>query len=143
MPDNRQILEYIAATSVVIEKAAQDAAQAAKDAAAREAQRQKVAAAIPGVVAKLIEHGRIRPGEEAKCAARLADPVAALEILAATAAHMTVEEAAASRLSLGAGQAPVKRAAANDAAVTGARRADYAQSDLSLFERFNVAVPGR
>ncbi len=95
----------------------------------------------------LVANGRIREDQRKEAAARLADPVAALELLTKVAAHRTPDEHA--KLGSGVG-GTTKTAGANNqynpaSSLTnphvGARSSMIKQSDVNLYKRLGLTPP--
>lgn len=102
----QELLDYVQANGVLMEKAAEVHAQ-------REAEKGACAALIPQAVQALLDNERIEPHQKEAAAQYLSDPVKVLEILIKTAGHRNQAE----QQTVGKPVAPqgqVKKAGANN-----------------------------
>ncbi len=135
----QKVLQHVAITETAMQKAA---------ALFTEVDRVKAAVAplADKAAAVMVQFERARPDQQAKLAAQLRDPVQALEYLISVAGHRN----AAELNQLGAGVAPqgtAKQASHNPANSIhkpnpGAPTTQLQQSDITLFTKLGLRVPG-
>lgn len=130
MLDENKVLDLVTAAGALGEKVAAD-----------EAGREKLAAAveerIPDVIASLVAHDRIGPGDREKVARILRDPVRTLDLIEKLAAHR------AEPTTMGDPLPREKAAAAYDSLTSphvGARTTQPRRSDAVFLEKLGLAA---
>lgn len=126
----KKILAYVKLSAALVDALG-------KQAAAREAEARKAAAAVPATVEALIKHKRIDADDRDEAVTVLRDHAMALEVLQKTAAHRSPDEIA----HLGKADNQVKQAAEYDSThpYVGAKTSRMRESDRKWFERLGVS----
>lgn len=137
--DPAAVVDYIECVHQTLEQASRELAQKEAELALTKTASARVQELIPQAVEALIQNERIDPADKVKAAAKLADPVALLEILIKTAdPNNTIRPR---QLGAAVRQKDGQKEASDYSNHAGRRTSDLKESDRRWFENLGVSIP--